>query len=440
MRGLRSNRWRHILFPQVGGRVVERRPWVERRLPFLVWCYYALAAWTTPRCAAVGFVGILPMAWLFALSIENNVTFFGFAVATLLLLGLAAGGALRPRLELAQETPPRAESGGPFTIRVRVGNRGRRTLHDLAVETLPPVNWYELRIPGARIAVLPPGEACTVDVRGRALRRGLYLLPPLRCDSDFPLGLWRWGRTDWTERRLSVYPRHARLTALSLPEGARNRVDLQEARQLARSALEFHGCREFRTGDPVRHVHARSSARLGFPVVKEFQAEGRGRTAIVADTWRRGVGVRSMRRVEAVLSVAASLADFLARSDRVLELLVAGPGVYRFVSAGRTGFLEEVLDILAAVEACASDPLPRLAPLLVREIRSIQSVCLVLGGWDARRAEFVRSLQDHGVGVKLVLVASGSGGCPPVPGVPEPPPDAVCLDCSAVLRGEVGAL
>jgi hypothetical protein len=147
-----------------------------------------------------------------------------------------------------------------------------------------------------------------------------------------------------------------------------------------------------------------------------------------------------MRRVEAVLSVAASLADFLARSDRVLELLVAGPGVYRFVSAGRTGFLEEVLDILAAVEACASDPLSRLAPLLVREIRSIQSVCLVLGGWDARRAEFVRSLQDHGVGVKLVLVASGSGGCPPVPGVPEPPPDAVCLDCSAVLRGEVGAL
>lgn len=436
-----SNRWRHILFPEVGGRVVARRRWVERRLPFLVWFYYALAAWTTPRWTAVGVVGLLPMSGLFLLSVENRVTAFGFAAGTLLLAGLAAGGMRRPHLALEQELPARAESGGPFAIRVRVGNRGRRTLYDLAVETLPPVNWYELRIPSARIAVLPAGGECVAEVRGQALRRGLYLLPPLRCDSDFPFGLWRWGRTDWTERRLSVYPRHARLASLSLPEGARNRVDLQEARQLARSALEFHGCREFRTGDPVRHVHARSSARLGIPVVREFQAEGRGRTAIVADTWRRGMGVRSLRTVEAVLSLAASLADFLARSDRVLELLVAGPGVYRFVSAGRTGFLEEVLDILAAVEACAADPLPQLAPLLVQEIRSIQSVCLVLGGWDARRAEFVRNLQDHGVGVKLVLVSGRAGGAPRLPpGVPEPPADLVRLDCAAVLRGEVTGL
>ena len=109
-------------------------------------------------------------------------------------------------------------------------------------------------------------------------------------------------------------------------------------------------------GDALRHVHPRSSARLGVPVVKEFQAEGRSRTAVLVDT-RAGNVLSCMRArlmredpVEAALSLAAAITDALSTTDRVLELLVAGPQIYRFVSAGRVGYLEEVLDILAAVE------------------------------------------------------------------------------------------
>jgi DNA-directed RNA polymerase subunit alpha len=49
---------------------------------------------------------------------------------------------------------------------------------------------------------------------------------------------------------------------------------------------------------------------------------------------------------EAALALTAAIVEALSVTDRVLELLIAGPEVYRFVSAGRVGYFEDVLDIL----------------------------------------------------------------------------------------------
>ena len=118
----------------------------------------------------------------------------------------------------------------------------------------------------------------------------------------------------------------------------------------------------------------------------------------------------------------------------VLELLVAGPEVYRFVSKGRVGYLEEVLDILAAIEPCREDPLDRLEPLLFEEIRSIQSVCLILTGWDARREALVRDIGVWDIGLKVMLVTAD--GLSPA-GLP---PEVTCLAAGDILRGEVHGL
>ena len=127
-------------------------------------------------------------------------------------------------------------------------------------------------------------------------------------------------------------------------------------------------------------------------IVKEFQTEGRARTALLVDTRGRWMFGGTRERLldidpfEAALSIAASVVDYLATTDRVLELLVAGPEVYRFVSAGRIGYLEEVMDILAAVEPMKDDPLERLEPMLLDEIRLIQSVCLILRTLRSKQA------------------------------------------------------
>jgi uncharacterized protein (DUF58 family) len=261
----------------------------------------------------------------------------------------------------------------------------------------------------------------------------------LRWDSDFPGGFWRWGRTDRVERVLYVHPRYTRLDSLDMPLGPRNRHELSAAMELSREAFEFHGCREYRDGDALRHVHPRSSARLGAPVVKEFQSEGRSRTAVLVDTRRplsgrwRDLLPRSSP-FEAALALTAAIVEALSVTDRVLELLIAGPEVYRFVSAGRVGYFEDVLDILAGIESCREDPLDKLEPLLFEEIRLIQSVCLVLTGWDARRAALVDELEAWEVGLKIVLITP-DGRRPD--GLP---PGAQCLGARAVLRGETTAV
>jgi len=418
---------RRLMFPLIGERLHDRKGWGSLRVPFVAWIRYMVYAWTTPRLIAVGVLGIAPSLGLFFIGVDHQAVRLGFAITALIPAGMLAGGLLRPRIAVRSEVPVRVECGRPFSLRYRVENKGRRTACDVVVETLPYPNPLNLRLHRAPFAVLPSGQAVTVQGPGEARRRGRYVLPPLRWDTDFPMGLWRWGRTDWTSRPLTVYPRYTPLSVLDIPLGTRNRLDLNPARQLARAAIEFH------------HVHPRSSARMGVPVVKEFQAEGRGRTAVLVDTWRilpRAIPGRiSDPVVEAALSLATAVVENLARSDRVLELLVAGPGVYRFVSEGRLGFFEEFLDIMASIESCAVDPLPDLAPLLIEEIRAVQSVCLIFSRWDEKRAALARDLADGQVGVKTVLV-SLRPGTPPH----DAPPDTRCVSARAIRRGEVTML
>jgi uncharacterized protein (DUF58 family) len=209
---------------------------------------------------------------------------------------------------------------------------------------------------------------------------------------------------------------------------------------ISREAFEFHGCREFREGDLLRHVHPRSSARLGKPVVKEFQSEGRERTAVLVDTLGDAMLDRVKGRflknspLEAGLSLAAAIVDHLSVTDRVLELLVAGPEVYRFVSSGRVGYFEEVLDILAAIDPCGKDSFDQLGAMLLEEIRLIQSVCLVLTHWDQRRQALIQELYAHATGVKIIYI-SADGHRPD-----DFPPDVICLSAREILRGGVCTL
>lgn len=430
--------WRRALFAPIGGPVHRARAVDDVGLPFIGWIYYLIAAHTTWLLWGMAIFGVAPALFVFSIGYTLDIFRLGFAVMAWTLVGMGVGYLFAPRLQVRTEMPDRVECGRPFRVDFRARNLRRVPARDVGLETCMFPDPVRLRLAKARIDLIPPGGERRAAGEGIAKMRGVYRLPPQRYDSAFPFGIWRWGRSAWAERRLHVYPRFEALESLDLPLGVRRRQDLDSSRQLAREALEFHACREFRTGDSLRHVHPRSSARLGVPVVKEFQAEGRGRTALMVDTWRAPWPIWNWTPqsdpVEGTLSLAAAVVDALARTDRVLELLAAGPGVYRFVSAGRLGYEQEALDILAAVDPCARDPLDTLAPILLAEIREIQSVCLLLTRWDTRRAELVEQLEAWEVGLKVVLVSLREH----VP--PDLPPHVRCVSARAVRAGEVVSL
>jgi uncharacterized protein (DUF58 family) len=426
--------------PPVGFQHGRRGTTVER-FPIIHWFYYFFEAHSTIRLIMFGLFALAPVSYILMIGFRSEFCLVAFALASLMIISIIVGLFSVPKLRIDVHMPTRIECGSVFETVYDVKNVGEKCARYVDIDTLVYPDVICFTKDTAWIDRLDSGNNVSVSASGHAKRRGVYTMPAVRYDTSYPCGFWRWGRTGKGDA-FSIYPSYTRLEFLDIPLGTGNQNELSAENKLSREAFEFHGCREFREGDLLRHIHPRSSARVGTLVVKEFQSEGRLRTAVMIDTqvssqlltWLLFANISKDNPLEAALSLSAAIVDFLSVTDRVLELLVAGPQVYRFVSTGRVGYFEEVLDILAAVEPCSDDPFDTLEPMLLEEIRMIQSACLVLIKWDQRRKDLVLNLKAYGLGVKLILITI-DGKRPD-----DYPVDELCFSAKEILGGEICSL
>lgn len=113
---------------------------------------------------------------------------------------------------------------------------------------------------------------------------------------------------------------------------------------------------------------------------------------------------RTTDELEAAISLGASIADALSRQEYVIDIFAAGPELYHFQAGRSLAHLDNILDVLACIDACPSDPFAKLGPALSEEINEISSAIVVMLDWDEVRESFVRSIQNMGVAVKLIVV------------------------------------
>ncbi|MFH0911595.1 MAG: DUF58 domain-containing protein [Planctomycetota bacterium] len=189
--------------------------------------------------------------------------------------------------------------------------------------------------------------------------------------------------------------------------GATSRGGLRLISNIGESE-EFIGNREYHPGDRMRNIHHASWARLGFPVVREFQEEYLCRIALVVDTYLPRLFRRRSSDFEAAVSLSAAVAEILSRREHVVDLFAAGPVIYYFQAGRSLAYLDDILDVLACIEACTDDPFDRLAPLIAEKLGQISIVIFVLLDWDEPRERFVRSIRDLGVEVKVLVVHEGA--------------------------------
>jgi uncharacterized protein (DUF58 family) len=185
-------------------------------------------------------------------------------------------------------------------------------------------------------------------------------------------------------------------------------------------ATEFVGTRDYREGDPLRRIHWRSWARRGRPVVKEYHEEYFSRVALVLDTYLPRRARREDRRAfEAAISLVASIADRLSRSEEVVDVLAAGPDVYE-VSAGRSlGYLGNVLDVLACLDPCHDPPFAGVSAPLLDRLSRLTTVVAVVLDWDEPRERFLLHVRRLGVAVRVFLVRTGAAARPEGAGAAE---------------------
>ncbi len=68
--------------------------------------------------------------------------------------------------------------------------------------------------------------------------------------------------------------------------------------------------------------------------------------------------------------MSAAVADYLARSEYLVEFFAAGPTVYRFEAGRSLAYFEDILDVLSCVDACRVDPFAELSAAI--EMRSFR--------------------------------------------------------------------
>jgi uncharacterized protein (DUF58 family) len=308
----------------------------------------------------------------------------------------------RPRAELKVQHASRTRAGDSLPIEVEIISR-RATARDWRVTAHRLPRGLELDSPrGAMLPTLKRGQSGRVGLSLKAGRRGAYELRGWRVETDFPFGLLVASRVWKSDSLLLVHPRWTPLQRLELPAGRRYQPGGVAMATARGESLEYIGNRDFREGDDVRHVDWRATARLQTPIVREYREEYFLRAAVVLDTFADSADP-DHENFERAVSLCASVSDYMAREDYLVDLFAAGPQIYHLTSGRSLAYLEQILDILACVEISQAAPFENLEPEIESLLAQITTIICVFLDWTPERRAFVERLAHEGAAIKILI-------------------------------------
>ncbi len=216
--------------------------------------------------------------------------------------------------------------GAPGEAAGRRGPRlkpARKTLREHFRDPAPAER--ESPVSGGRAAFLIPrlaaGGEVSLSYRRGGLRRGVYEGWPGFFYSEGIIGLARHSARTRPPSRLAVLPAYEELGSFPLVDSFLHtlRTPLEHAGRKGAGG-DYYGVREFRPGDPLRHVHWKTTARRGELVVREFEREAGTPLVVLVDNRVRSdrEGRSSLLDTEARL--AASVAHYAHHAGHPVTL------------------------------------------------------------------------------------------------------------------------
>jgi uncharacterized protein (DUF58 family) len=311
--------------------------------------------------------------------------------------------------------PQRVAVGDEICIEIELHNEGGHDRHRLRTEA-PHLPWDGTftELP-ADIERLASGARQRTSARARFVARGAHHLDPFRVAALVPLGLAQGAAETTHGASFMVVPRVARVTRVTTSQQRRYQAGGVAGASRTGDATDLAGVRPYRPGDPLRDLHARSWARLGAPMVRQYQEEYFTRIGIVVDTDARA---RAPEPLEAGLSLCAGIIARLCQGEALVDVLVTGEHAERLSLGRNLASLERALDVLAAVQPAPEFAGQRLLVQLGPHLSRLSSVVLVALDWDEARAAFVLALEARSVSVVVFVVGDAGTPSPRVTRVP----------------------
>jgi len=328
--------------------------------------------------------------------------------------------------------PSRASAGEPVTVHLTITNRSALPTGSLMLEDRLPD-----RVSGrARFVLdsLRSHEARTVSYRIPGLGRGRYRVGPLRIRLTDPFHMVDLTRSFTTAAEFIVAPVVDPLGVVEPPRS----YDVGE--NAGSHSIGVHGAddastREYRTGDDLRKIHWRSSARTGALMVRLEERPWQGQGTVLLDTRAEAharaalpahLDDRDNDSLEWAVSAAASVGCNLIRAGRDVAL-VGDPAAHERVRFAETG---RYVDHLAGVTEVRRSHLGGIGGLLRTAVRD-SVVIAILGRLDGKSLETLADAHPRGwsaPALAMLLDVDTWAGRPPVE------PGAGCEAAAAVLR------
>ncbi len=308
----------------------------------------------------------------------------------LLVAGLAAGPILASvvsssaglrRLRVTRRVPPYVFADEPVHFDYTLENDRKRTaaLALIVEDDLVPVDrtiaGSTSLAPRVFFSQVRALDRMRVRWQGPSPTRGKYLFRSLDLVTRSPFGLLERRETITQPDQLIVYPTVGQLTRRwHLVQRQASETRRGQRHDRSAQQQEYHGLREYRPGDSPRWIHWRTTARLGKPMVKEFEQQNEQDLAVLIDPWlpRSKVTPGQRDALEQVIRFAATVCLEICRHlGRRLLLGWTGPTPGVRQGPASVKLLHELLEQLAvmrpATEGSLAALLDALPPASLRE-------------------------------------------------------------------------
>lgn len=339
----------------------------------------------------------------------GDLTRIGALLLAVLALAVIFAWRHHPELEVTHSSAPaRVWVDGRARVKVQVSNVGRRRSPVArAQEQLDHTLGDNQRF---LLPALSTGRRHELHYVVRPRARGLHDLGPLTVEIRDPFGLTTRPATFPGTGQLLVLPPIHDLTsgdrlgrALGGDSGIPQRIALH--------GEDDQVVREYRDGDDLRRIHWPATARTGNLMVRQEDRPAKPRAVLLLDTRAQAhLGTGGSSSFEWAVSMTASIAAHLARSEHDVHLLVSDP--HSDSGARLVTGLDHILLTLAMAEP------ERLSSLVslwhaAHDLAAAGGLIIALvGGMDEESTRALASLRQHGsTGIAFVLTpaASASG-------------------------------
>ena len=307
-----------------------------------------------------------------------------------------------PKLQITREvSADRVQPDAPVAVKLAIRNESGH-LEEVLIEDLMPRGLKLIEGQPNKVILLPPEKVLEISYTV-AGPRGRYEFQQVRVTAADHLGLFRREVLSPVPGSFIVLPLVPKLRQVMIrPLRTRASTGLIPAR-VGGPGVDFFGVREYQTGDPLRWVNWRITARYPRRIYSnEFEQERVADVGLVLDARQRhDLLANGDSLFEHTVRATASLADAFLRDGNRVAMLTYGAGLnWLFPGYGRLQ-RERILQALARVQTGESEIFETLDYLPTRFFPPHSQIVIISSLCNADLATLIR-LRAHGYELLII--------------------------------------